>query len=214
VVHHGVTVAPADPETIAAARASIGVGDAPYVLWVGALEPRKNVGVLVEAFGRLVAAHPATAHRLVLVGPRGWLNAADAVAQAAEDLGERVVMPGPVPAATLRGLFAGASVFAFPSIHEGFGIPVLEAMAQGTPVIASDIPPLVEVGGDVARYVAPDDPEAWADALEEALAAPPDPRGERADVARVRAAQFSEERFAAATLAVYREAVELARSRL
>ena len=93
-------------------------------------------------------------HRLVIVGPTGWLGTAERVArEPARALGDRIVFTGPVPADRLLALYRGADLFALPSLHEGFGLPVLEAMAQATPVVCSDIPVLHEVAGDAARFV-------------------------------------------------------------
>ena len=118
--------------------------------------------VLLDAFTRLDAA--ARPHRLVLAGPPGW-KPDDADADGGAELGDRVRLLGPVHREQLFPLFAGADLYAFPSRHEGFGIPVLEAMAQETAVLCSDIPALREVAGDAARFVAPDDTDAWVAAL-------------------------------------------------
>ena len=106
----------------------------------------------------------------------------------------------------LRGLYRGADVFVLPSRHEGFGIPVLEAMAQGTPVIASGIAALREVAGDAALLVTGDDPDAWAGALDE-LFYDRDLHDDLAAGGRRRAELFSWERCATETVAVYREAM-------
>jgi glycosyltransferase involved in cell wall biosynthesis len=103
--------------------------------------------------------------RLVIVGPDGWRGGPRAVAAAAEDLGDRVRFTGAIRADRLTALYRGASLFAFPSIHEGFGLPVLEAMVQGVAVVCSDIPVLREVGGAAARFVPPTDAGAWGETL-------------------------------------------------
>ncbi len=138
------------------------------MFWVGDVQPRKNVQVLVDAFARAVA-DTGVPHAFVLVGPRGWLDDRDA---GDAGLGDRLVVPGSVGRADLSALYAGADLLAFPSLHEGFGLPVLEAMAQGTAVLVSDIPALHEVGGDAARFVSPTDGDAWRDALIELLTDP------------------------------------------
>ena len=114
---------------------------------------------------------------------------------------------GPVPEMHLSSLFAGADLFAFPSRHEGFGIPVLEAMAQRTAVVCGDIPALREVAGDAARFVGPDDVDGWAQALTDLLT---DERQRDELVARgcAHAPRYSWDRCAAETAAVYREVVE------
>jgi glycosyltransferase involved in cell wall biosynthesis len=138
----------------------------------------------------------------VLVGPRGWLD--EPVVAAAERLADRVRLLGPVPAADLAALYAAATAFVFPSLYEGFGLPPLEAMAQGTPVVASRASCLPEVLGDAALLVAPDDEEALAEALR-AILADPGLRAELSQRGLARAARFSWERTAASTLAVYQE---------
>jgi glycosyltransferase involved in cell wall biosynthesis len=140
------------------------LGDEPYVLWVGTFEPRKNVPVVIDAFAQAVEA--GVPHRLVLVGPPGWLGADEHVRSASEQIASRIVLAGPMPAdAELAALYRGALCVLYPSLYEGFGLPVLEAMAQGTAVVCSDVPALREVAGDGARFVAPDDVEAWRDAI-------------------------------------------------
>jgi len=136
------------------------IDDRPYVFWLGTFQPRKNVRVLLDAFARLDERE--FPHRLVLAGPAGWLPDHEPALGA---LGGRVRLLGPLAEPDAAALYAGADVFVFPSRHEGFGIPVLEAMAQGTAVIASDIPVLREVGGDAARFVPLDEPDVLADAI-------------------------------------------------
>jgi glycosyltransferase involved in cell wall biosynthesis len=205
VVPNGVVLDMATDAAVAETRRRLRLEGAPYVLWVGSLEPRKNVGLLVDAFARW-AAESDLPHRLVLAGPTGWVENAGAVLAPARQLGDRVRTIGRVDDETVRAIYRGADLFAFPSRHEGFGIPVLEAMAQGTAVLAADIAPVREVAGDAARLLPPDDPDAWAGALDELL-------GDAAERARLgaagqaRAQQFSWERCAEATRAVYREAL-------
>ena len=138
----------------------------------------------------------------MLAGASGWLVDDEAAVRA---LGDRARLLGPVPEVHLASLFAGADVFAFPSRHEGFGIPVLEAMAQQTPVLCGDIPALREIAGDAARFLPPDDIDAWAGALVEVLTdagcVPTSPPG------GARTPRYSWERCAAETVAVYREVV-------
>jgi glycosyltransferase involved in cell wall biosynthesis len=204
-IHHGVDHTVATDEEVARTRDELGVGDRPYVCWAGTLEPRKDVGVLVDAFARAVAADDLP-HRLVLAGPSGWLAGQAAVAERAAALGDRVLLVGAVEPGQLRALYRGADVFALPSKHEGFGLPVLEALAQGTTVLASDLPVLREVAGDAARFAPVGDVEAWAVSLGSLLG---DPDGrERLGVAGVaRAATFTWERCAREHLEVYRSVV-------
>jgi glycosyltransferase involved in cell wall biosynthesis len=205
VVPNGVELAEATDDEVAAARAAFGLGDRPYVLWLGSLEPRKNAGVLVEAFARW-AATSDVAHQLVLAGPAGWVEDRHAVLAPARRLGDRVRTIGRVGDDHLRGLYRGADVFALPSRHEGFGIPVLEAMAQRTPVVASDIPALREVAGDAAVLVSPDDPDAWVAALDH-LVHGRDRHTDLANAGWERAQLHSWEQSATLTVAVYREAI-------
>ncbi len=155
---------PPDPEALD----RLGIGSGPFVLFVGALEPRKNVPRLIRAFFDCPAA---AGHRLVLAGPLAW--GAREVFGAAMDsatgsrgaatrsrevgAGPRVVITGPVPAAALAALYDAAACFAFPSLGEGFGLPPLEAMAAGVPVLASNRGSLAEVLGDAAVVVDPED---------------------------------------------------------
>jgi alpha-1,3-rhamnosyl/mannosyltransferase len=173
------------------------------VLWVGSLEPRKNVGTLVAAFARLVAS-TAVPHRLVLAGPSGWLVEGLIPERERRRLGERIRVVGRVSDADLRALYGGADVFALPSRHEGFGLPALEAMVQGTPVLGADIPALREVTGGAARLVPADEVGAWHLALE-ALLGDDTGRTALAEAGRRWATRFSWERTVRETRAVYAE---------
>jgi glycosyltransferase involved in cell wall biosynthesis len=206
VVPYGVdpnTLVPGEEPTTSVLR-EYGLSGTPYVLWVGSLEPRKGVGVLVAAMARLAAVGKTTA--LVLAGYAGWQNARLIPPEQRAQLGESLHQLGPVPEADLQALYAGATVFAFPSFHEGFGLPVLEAMAAGTPVVASDIAALREVAGEAAVLVPPGDVQQWAGAIEDVLASH-SRRAELADAGRRRAALFPWASTAAATLEVYKELV-------
>lgn len=211
IVPHGTPQVVAGAGVVRAARSTAGLGDRPYVLWVGTREPRKNLTALLEAFQAVVRTQDLP-HRLAIVGPKGWLHTDEAERGHAEALGDRVRFLGPVRADRLVSLYRGADLLAFPSLHEGFGLPVVEAMAQETAVVCSDIPVLREVGGTAAHYVNPTEPEAWGEALVELLR-DDGARRELARAGKVRAAEFSPERFVANTLAVYREAIELRASR-
>jgi len=150
-------------------RVPAGPGGPPYVLALGTLEPRKNLPSLVRAFGELAGRHGDL--QLVLAGPDGpggdaVRAAVDALPAAARD---RVRLPGAVDGPTRDRLLAGAAVVAYPSLYEGFGFPVLEAMTVGTPVVASDLPSLREVAGDGAAFAAVGDDSALAGAVDRLL---------------------------------------------
>jgi glycosyltransferase involved in cell wall biosynthesis len=168
-----------------ALRARLGLPSS-YLVFVGTLEPRKNLPTLLAA-RRLVADAPP----LVLVGAQGWGGQVDTTG---------CVTPGYLDDATLRRVVAGAAALVLPSHDEGFGLPVLEALATGIPVVASDLPAHREVGGDLVRYADPASPEAFADAITSVLTGPGDP-----EPRRERARGFTWERCAARTRAVYRQ---------
>jgi glycosyltransferase involved in cell wall biosynthesis len=193
-----------DPVAVDAARARYGIA-APYVLHVGTLEPRKNLERLVRAFASARAAHRLP-HRLVLCGPRGW--GSDALHQllAAPRIAGSVHWMGPAARDDLPALYAGATLFVYPSLYEGFGFPPLEAMACGTPVLTTAVASLPEVVGDAAVLVDPYDEAALAERIARLLQ-DPDGLANLSARGRPRAAQFTWERCARETLAVYREAL-------
>jgi glycosyltransferase involved in cell wall biosynthesis len=203
VVPHGVDPMEVTPEAQRAMRQRFGIGEGPYVLWVGSLEPRKNVKTLVAAMAILTRRRPDPP-TLVLAGYRGWL--ADDALQPGHrrELGDRLKLIGEVSEADIQALYAGAAVFALPSVHEGFGLPLLEAMAQRTPVVCSDIPALREVSGGAARLVPPTDAEAWADAID-ALLTDAAAVARQVEAGAARAASFTWEKTARATHDVYTE---------
>jgi glycosyltransferase involved in cell wall biosynthesis len=179
--------------------------DRPYVLFVGTLEPRKNVPLLFDAVAQL-RRKAALDVQLLLVGGRGWLDAPIQAAYARSGLGLAAHFLGWLDQADLDVLYSQARVFVLPSLYEGFGLPVLEAMACGAPVVCSNTGALPEVAGDAALLMTPYDAQAWAEAIgrvmvDSRLAADLRARGRR----RVR--EFSWERAARATREVYREAL-------
>jgi len=157
---------PQPPETVAAARARYRLPER-YLLFVGTIEPRKNLGRLLQAFERLHEARLTDA--LVIVGQRGWLYDDFFAALENSPARQAVIFPGFVPDADLPAVYAGAQALAFPSLFEGFGLPVLEAMACGTPVVCSNTSSLPEVVGEAALLVDPTDVDALADALTRVL---------------------------------------------
>ena len=153
-------------DDVARVRRGYGI-DRPYVLSVGTLEPRKNLPMLLRAFDRLLARAGSRAAEtdLVVIGGRGWRDR-ELRAEIARRLATgRLHVLGYVPEQDLVPLYGGAEVLAFPSHFEGFGLPVVEAMACGTPVVATDVEALREVGGGAATLVPPDDEAALADAI-------------------------------------------------
>lgn len=174
-----------------------------YILYTGTLEPRKNVANLVRAFS-LLKNQEKISHRLVIAGKKGWLY--EQLAAEARDLGidRDVVFTGFVPDEDLPCLYNGASLFAFPSLYEGFGLPPLEAMACGCPVVTSNSSSLPEVVGDAGLMVDPRSPEGLAEAMGRVLG-DSGLANELREKGLRRAAEFSWRRCAAETLAVYRE---------
>jgi glycosyltransferase involved in cell wall biosynthesis len=205
VVHEATEphFAPVSLGQIAAVRSRYRLPDH-YLLHVGTIEPRKNLDRLLEALHRLRAGGEDV--RLVIVGSKGWLY--HSFFQRLEELalGDAVALTGYVPDADLPAVYSGARLAVTPSLYEGFGLPILEAMACGTPVVCSHTSSLPEVGGDAACYFDPTDVAAMTDALRtvwknEAL------RETMRQDGLARAAQFSWARAADETLAVYNQII-------
>jgi len=203
VIPHGVDLArfrPDDPGDDRAARARSGLSG-PYVAFLGTLEPRKDVPTLVRAFDRLAGTRPDLT--LVLAGARGW--GADAVDRAivAAAHGHRVRRLGYVAEDDMPALLRGASAVAYPSLEEGFGLPVLEALACGTPVVTTSGTVMEEVAGGAALLAAPGDADLLAAALEAAVDGGPG-REERRRLGLEVAGRHRWEASAAAHAEVYR----------
>lgn len=188
VVHHGVRALPA----LSSPRE-------PVILSVGALQRRKNMERLVQAFRAVPAPW-----RLVLAGSRGFGYEEILRAVEASPSRARIEMPGYIPDRVLAQWYARASIFAFPSLDEGFGMPVLEAMASGLPVLASNCSALPEVCGDAALLVDPQDADAIAAGLE-MLIRSDSLRWELAQRGRQRAASFTWKKAVEDTWAVYQK---------
>lgn len=162
----GVEKEPGESEYL---HARYGLTAGSYILSVGTIQPRKNYVRLIQAFAQL-QTHSLTNMQLVVAGGRGWLY--DDIFAEAERHGDRVRILGFVDEADLPALYRNAALFAFPSLYEGFGFPVLEAMASGVPVICSNVSSLPEVAGDAALLVDPLNIEELAEAMMRALEDP------------------------------------------
>jgi glycosyltransferase involved in cell wall biosynthesis len=194
---------------LAAARARYGTGER-FVLFVGALKPTKNLSTVIEAYVRLRRAD-ATRHRLVLVGgTTAWLKEDITAAARASGYGDEIVFTGYVPDDDLVALYNAADIFVSPSLFEGFGLPPLEAMACGTPVVTSNTTSLPEVVGDAALMVNPLDAEELAGAMS-AVLGDDALRAHLATRGLERAAAFSWEATARIVLEVYNDVVGAAR---
>jgi glycosyltransferase involved in cell wall biosynthesis len=175
-----------------------------FILFVGTLEPRKNVVRLIDAYARL----PGHAPPLLLAGGKGWLYDEVFARVEAEDLADRVQFVGYVPGEELPWWYNAADLFVYPSVYEGFGLPPLEAMACGTPVITSDVSSLPEVVGDAGLLVHPHDTEALTAAMASVL-----DDATRRETMRAaglsRAQAFSWQEAARRTVESYRRAMEV-----
>lgn len=201
LVPHGVAVPATESDAVITKRLRrIGVQQ-PFALFVGTLEPRKGLDTLAKAFGITRKRHPDLS--LVIVGPQGWL-----AVPALDGPGIRAL--GHVDELTLDALYHRAELCAVPSLYEGFGLPALEAMARGCPVIASSGTSLTEVVGASGLLVPPNDVEAWTDALQ-SLLDDPTARNELATLGRERSQQFTWSASAQAHAAAYKDAVEMTR---
>jgi glycosyltransferase involved in cell wall biosynthesis len=196
---------PPGPEAVAAARSAFGL-DGPYVLYLGGIEPRKNLPNLLAAFSRLTADV-----RLVIVGggvewnPEGSDLLGRALAKLPDGVRGRIHRTGYVSEADKVALLGGAEAFVYPSLYEGFGLPVLEAMACGTPVVTSNVSSLPEVAGDAADLVDPADPASIADGIDRVLG-DAELRTRLVDGGLHRAERFTWEETATRTAGVLREA--------
>ena len=189
VLHHvplGVNDVQATPSDVQRVRSTYSL-PSEYLLFVGTLEPRKNLARLVQAHALVADAPP-----LVIVGAQGWGNGTPIAS-------ENVVFLGHVPTADLAALYAAAQALCYPSILEGFGLPILEAMVQGTPVLTSFATSTEEVAGNAAVLVDPLDVSAIADGLHRVLAR----HDELSHLGRAHATTMSWQRTAALTHGVY-----------
>jgi alpha-1,3-rhamnosyl/mannosyltransferase len=181
-----------------------------FLLAVGTIEPRKNLATLVRAFEEVLRERPESALRLVVAGGRGWLSGPLFESLEKSPARGRVVLAGYVSDEQLRALYTACVAFVYPSLYEGFGLPPLEAMSCGAPVVAGDTPAVAEVSGGAARLFDPRDANELARALLELLDHEP-ARHALSEAGLRRAAHFSWPRTARATLEVYAEAVKRSR---
>jgi len=202
-VHLGVASSfrPLEARDTSRSLQRMGLAHGEYVLTLGTIEPRKNLAHVLEAYAALPAP-VRNRYALVVAGERGWR--AERLERQLRDLAERsnVVVLGQVPAADLPSLYAGAAAFVFPSFYEGFGLPPLEAMACGVPVLVSDRASLPEVAGDAAVIIDPERPDLTAHGIE-AILADPVMRAEMIARGTRRAATFTWEACAMKTLDAY-----------
>jgi glycosyltransferase involved in cell wall biosynthesis len=208
VVHLGrdESLAPVrDPVALDRVRARYEIGPR-YLLYVGTLQPRKNLGRVIEAFARLAGLPGMEEAQLILAGKRGWLYEDLFVQVSRLGLEGRVRFPGYADHADLAALYSGATGFVFPSLYEGFGMPVLEAQSCGVPVMTSNNSSLPEIAGDAALLVDPHDVDAIAAAMLR-LATDDALRAELVERGLANAQRFSWEKCARETLAVLESVV-------
>ena len=204
VIYPGVdsTFRPLEAAATSSFRQSRGLPER-FILFVGTLEPRKNLPMLLRSFHQARSRLPA-GYKMILAGGRGWLY--EPILRTIEELGleSEVILPGFVPDEELALWYNCADVFVYPSLYEGFGLPALEAMACGCPVMAARSSSLPEVVGDAGLLLSPDQPEVWAEELvrvcsDEAL------RTKLRSLGIARAERFSWAKMAGETVKIYRE---------
>ena len=179
-----------------------------YILFVGTIQPRKNIERLIKAYSKLIEDKNYHDIQLVIVGKKGWLY--ESIINTPESLGikDKVLFLDFVPDEDLPLLYKGAICFVLPSLYEGFGLPILEAMKYGCPVITSNVSSMPEAGGDAALYVDPLDVDDITDKLKK-IAGNQKLRGEMIEKGIKQASKFSWEKTAKETLAVLEEVTKL-----
>lgn len=181
----------------------------PYLLFVGVIEPKKNLERLVEAFS-LLRQYPSIEKelQLVIAGGKGWFS--ENLYQKVQELhlDKHIIFTGFVPDDDLPYLYTGSEVFVFPSIYEGFGLPVIEAMAYGVPVVTSNVSSLPEIAGNAGILVDPNNPEAICDGIMEVLLHS-QKKEQMKHAGLIRAQQFSWKRTAEETYKVYQDAFQM-----
>jgi glycosyltransferase involved in cell wall biosynthesis len=207
VLYSGVNASfqPAAAETVTAVRQRYGLDDAPYLLSVGTVQPRKNYQMLIQAFAGVAANWP---HTLAIAGGKGWLYDEMLAEIERQALNGRVRFIGFVDDADLPALYTGADLFLFPSLYEGFGLPLLEAMACGVPVLTSNascLPEVVvdkETGEETAVLLSPHEPQLWQQAMGQLLVDEA-AREQLRRLGRHQAARFTWQRAAAELIEIY-----------
>lgn len=189
---------PVDFEATAATREKLGIGDE-FILTVGTVEPRKNIPMLVAAFERTLLNRQL---QLVIAGGSGWLAGPSLEAIKHSQACDRIVLTGYLRDQELRDLYSSCSLFVYPSLYEGFGLPPIEAMACGAPVVVSNVPALVESTGGAARVIDPHDADEMANTISELLN-DEDARFSLSDAGCKRAAELSWTQTAIKTMQIY-----------
>jgi len=186
-------------QQLAAVREKYGIGNKPYLLGLSTIQPRKNFQMLIRAFATIADKYP---HDLVIGGGKGWLYDQILAETRSNNLAERVKFIGFVEDADLPALYSGATLFVFPSLYEGFGLPILEAMSCGVPVLTSNASCLPEVVGQAGVQLPPEDESAWAAEMGKLIDNPID-RTHLVAAGFLRARDFTWEKAAQKLLTVY-----------
>lgn len=194
---------PASPPETEPVRERLGI-QPEFLLFVGTVEPRKNLLTLARAFERIAKTHARL--QLVIAGQKGWLSDDLMAYLDKSEIRDRVLFTGHLSDDDLRALYSSCQVFVYPSLYEGFGLPLLEAMACGAAVVTSNVGSIVETVGDAARLISPTDPDDLAQAIT-ALLDNPREREQHSLAVINHARNFSWQRTAAATWQVYQKAL-------
>jgi len=199
---------PSPPEQVRKIRHKTGIpDDIPYFLSVSTLEPRKNFPFLLEAFKKLINTPGTPQCRMVLTGAIGWGGIWQEISPLLEELSDHVHYTGFVSDEELAALYTGAEAFLFPSLYEGFGLPILEAMACGTTIICSNTSSLPEVAGVTGVLLSPYEESLWVDAMNQTLLRTEEEKRRDSSAAKSRASLFSWEETARLTMAAYEKAL-------
>ena len=192
---------PSADSDIAAIKMKYGIA-APYMLFVGTVEPRKNLKTLIRAFNNIKSGKDIP-HKLVIAGRKGW-KYEDIFSEIRKSAySSDIIYLDYIPESDLPGLMSGCDVFVYPSLYEGFGLPVLEAMKCGAPVITSNVSSLPEVGGNACIYIDPNDDKSLADNIYSVISDSALKKS-MAEKGNFRAKDFSWDKCAEETMAVYR----------